>query len=203
MRRYLLRPLFWVFLLVGLVFGLVAANPASPQTGVQFEFAPARLTLIEGAQGQIDVRLVSAHDLASFEMDLAFDPAVVSVERVERVIGTASQPTPNRTWVSLPTSDDPNTTYLVLGPGRIAFGAFSLSEGTPSVVEGDLTLVRLHVRAVRQGTSVLRPERVLITDSLAEPGQATTTTGEVVVTAPPFQVFLPYLAQNQTAPAKD
>ncbi len=169
--------------------GLTLARPAATQTTSRLQFAPADLTLNSGDSAVIDLRLSGAQDLASYEMDLSFDPAVVAVERVERVVGTDAQPS-NRTWLSLPATGDPDVTFLQPQPGAVSFGAYSFGAANPPGLSGDVTLAHVRLRGVQGGTTTLHVTRVLTTDSRAQPSQPAADEGRVTVNGL-YRLFLP------------
>jgi hypothetical protein len=179
----------------------LAVSPAATQPSPTLEFSPATLDLAEAAVGVVDIRLLAATDLASYEVDLAFDPAIVSVDRVERIVGSDAQPSPDRSWASLP-SNDPAMSYVVRSPGHISFGGYSFGVNNPPGLNGDVTLVRLHLRGVGAGTSSLVAERILVTTSSAQPSNPTATPGNVTVQGPAFRLFLPHLTRGEPSPAQ-
>ena len=186
-----------ILLILVLAVGLLPLAPVQPalsQATPSLGFIPDRLSLDAGATGVVDLQAQGVSDLASFEVDLTFDPTIVAVERVERMIGTAVQPSPNRIWTSLPTGS--GTGYLQLGPGRITFGGFSYGGDNPPGVTGDVTLTRLTVRGVRPGQSSLTLTRALLTDTQAQPTTPTVGAGVVVISGggSNYSLFLPYLA---------
>lgn len=188
-------------MLVTLLTLTLGVAPAAMQPSPALEFTPASLSLAEAATGVVDIRLLTATDLASYEIDLAFDPVIVSVDRVERIVGTETQPSPDRSWASLP-SDDPAMSYVVRSPGHISFGGYSFGANNPQGLDGDVTLVRLHLRGAGGGTSSLVAERVLTTNSSAQPSNPTATLGSVTVEGPAFRLFLPHLSRGQPSPAQ-
>ena len=192
------RPAILLVLALAACLLLAPAPPALSQTAPGLRFAPDRLALDRGATGVVEVQVQGALDLASFELDLVFDPAVVVVERVERVIGTDAQPTPSRVWLSLPTAPDPG--YVQLGPGRVSFGGFSYGENNPPGASGDLTLARLTVRGVRTGQSSLTLPRVLLTDTRAQAVTATAGAGLVSVAGGGYLLYLPYYVRGGPVP---
>lgn len=177
---------------------LAPPAPALSQTPPSLRFAPDRLTLDQGATGVVELQAQGVQDLASFEVDLTFDPTVVAVERVERVIGTDAQPTPNRTWVSLPT--DASAGFIQLGAGRIALGGFSYGVDNPPGATGDVTLARLTLRGVSGGESSLTLPRALLTDTQAQPTTPTVGAAVVAVKGQAFSLFLPYIIAGQPLP---
>ena len=190
------RSLPLLVLVLAMCLLLAPVQPALSQTTPGLRFAPDRLTLDQGATGVVDVQAQGVSDLAGFEVDLTFDPAVIAVERVERVIGTDVQPTPNRTWTSLPTSS--GVGYIQLGSGRITFGGFSYGADNPPGATGDVTLARLTIRGVRRGESSLSLPRVLLTDTRAQPTTPTASAGVVVISGGSgYSLFLPHIAASQ------
>ncbi len=190
-----LNRLLVLVLALAVCLPLAPAPPALSQTPPSLRLTPDRLTLDPGATGVLELRAQAVQDLAAFEADLAFDPTVVAVERVERVIGTEAQPTPSRGWSSLPTSSDAG--YIQLGAGRVSFGAYSYGTDNPPGAQGDAILARLTVRAVRSGQSSLRLTRALLANTEAQATTPTTSDGLVVVTGAGYSLFLPYLAASQ------
>jgi hypothetical protein len=156
-------------------------------------FVPERVSLDLAATGTVDIEIQAAQDLASFELELRFDPAVVAVERVERIIGTDAEPTPGRAWLSLPGDAGSNATYIEYGPGHIAFGGYSFGEANPAGANGDLTLVRVHLRGASVGGSALTVDQALVTDRNALPTTPTTSDGFVTVGTAAYSLFLPYI----------
>lgn len=186
-----------LFSLLALTLAALAAVTAAAPAAPGLSFSPASAT-INGLPGAVvELRLSDAQDVGAYEVDLSFDPAMVAVDRVERVIGTAAQPTPGRDWSSLPLSDDPNVTYDERAPGLISFGAFSL--GDTAGASGDVTLARLHLRGAKVGTSALRIERALVTSTQAITDTPTASAGQVQVVAPVYRLYLPLLARNAAA----
>lgn len=181
--RLLLFSLFALMLAALATFALAA--PSAPN----LTFAPTPVTITAPGVGMVELRVTGAQDLGSYEVDLAFDPAVVTVDRVERVIGTPAQPTPGRDWTSLPLSDDPDVTFDPRGPGLIAFGAYS--EGDGAGADGDVTLARVYLRGVEAGTSALRIEHALVTNTQAITDTPTAGEGQAQVTGPAHRLYLP------------
>lgn len=166
-----------------MVCGLASASQAAPlvATVASFDFVPANLPLTPGGVGTVDLRLVMAQNLAGYEVDLAFNPSIVVVDKVDRLIGTPTSPSPGRTWVSLPASGDPNITFIQVSPGVISFGAFSFGEGAGP--NGDVLLARIHIRAVGTGTSSLHLNRTLVSDPNAIPSTPGSSDGSVTVSS--------------------
>lgn len=195
---FAVRPLVFALLTVVLPF-VLAVQPAAPARGqARVTLAPVPLSqVIEfGATAPVELRLGDVADLSSFEIDLAYDPAVVSLERVERLVGTPSYPTA-RSWVSLPTTNDPNVTFVPIEPGLVSFGGYSFAPDNPAGPEGDVPLVRLHLRGMAVGDSPLRIERALLADTAAQVIAATMQAGRVSVVAAverPHRLFIPLIA---------
>ncbi len=180
--------------MVGL-FSFRASQAAAPA----IEFVPPSVTLTPDARtATVDLRVTSAHDLGAYEIELAFDPNVVSIERVDRVVGTAEEPVPNRDWVSLPDPVTSGTSYTTLAPGVITFGGYSYGTNNPPGRDGDVTLARLHVRAVGNGSSALHLNRVEVTDTQAAAQSLTGPDASVTVSDIFRRVFLPLLASQWT-----
>lgn len=177
------RAALVVALAVALV--LVTGRAATAVVAPGLSFSPNPVNLAPGGTTLIDLRLTGGQDIGGYEVDLAFDPAIVAIDAVERIVGSAGQPSPNRPWYSLPLSVDPNVTYTVLGPGRITFGAYSTADGNPPGLTGDLTLARLHVRALQAGGSALHLERALVVNTAAQASAPNLTDGQVIVGATP------------------
>jgi len=170
---------------LAVVLALVAGRAVVAAAAPGLSFSPSPATVAPGGTALIELRLGGGQDVGGYEVDLAFDPAIVAIDAVERVAGTATQPSPNRPWHSLPLSVDPNVTYTVLGPGRITFGAYSTADGNPPGLTGDLTLARLHVRALQAGGSALHLERAVVVDTAAQASAPNLTDGQVTVGATP------------------
>lgn len=188
-------------LLVVTLTALSAVAAGAAPNAATFQFAPASLALDSGQRGVVELKLMGAQDLIMYQVGLSFNPQVITVERVERVIGAAGQPTPGRTWFPLPLDDDPNVTYISLAPDTIGFGAFSQEGFDTPGVSGDLTLARIHVRAVRGGQSTWRVDMAdQNTIVMTRSGQAEGVgagEGQVVVGDTPYALYLPLLMKNQ------
>ena len=155
------------------------AVPAAP-SAVGFDFVPASVTVAPGGAALVDLRLHDAVDLAAYEVQLAFDPAVISVDRVDRLVGTGNPPPAGRTWVGLPLASDPNTTFTTLAPGVIAFGAYSYGD-VAAALDGNVLLARLTVRAVGTGNSTLHLTRTLVSNPDAQGSQPPAVDGSVAI----------------------
>ena len=184
----------WAVLILAACLLLAPPPPALSQTPPRLRFAPDRLTLDQGAAAVVEIQAQGVQDLAAFELDLALDPTLVAVERVERVIGTAAQPTPGRTWTSLPL--DASAGYVQLGPGRISFGGFSYGADSPPGAAGDVTLARVALRAVRPGQTSLTLPRALLTDTNAQPSTPTVGQAVVSVTGQSYLLYLPHFVKG-------
>ncbi|MCW5881231.1 MAG: hypothetical protein KIS91_09910 [Anaerolineae bacterium] len=154
-----------VFSLLALTLVALATLTLAAPSAPTLLFAPSPVTITAPGISAVELRMSGAQDLGAYEVELAFDPAVVAVHRVERVLGTPTQPTPGRDWTSLPLSEDPDVTFDSLGPGLVTFGAYSLGDGAGAT--GDVTLARVYLRGVEAGTSALRIERALVTNDAA------------------------------------
>lgn len=188
--RTLLAALAAVIVLVVVLASFHGSQAATPAV----EFVPASVSLTGDAPtATVDVRVTGVHDLGAYEIELAFDSSVVTVERVDRVVGTAEQPSVGREWVSLP---DPSsdTGYLQFAPGVITFGAYSFGANNPPGLDGDVTLARLHLRAVGNGSSPLHLNRVEITDTQAASQSLTGTDATVNASGIQIRLFLPLIA---------
>ncbi|MCW5850683.1 MAG: carboxypeptidase regulatory-like domain-containing protein [Anaerolineae bacterium] len=156
-----------------------AASLAAP-AATGFDFVPASLTVAPGGAAVVNLRLRDAVDLAAYEVQLAFDPAIIAVDRVDRLVGTGNPPPAGRTWFSLPLSADPNVTFTPLAPGVIAFGAYSYGDAA-AALDGDVLLARLTVHAVGTGTSALHLNTVLVSNPDAQGSQPPSTDGSVTI----------------------
>ena len=164
--------------------GQAEAAPAAPQA-VTLDFAPASLALAVGQTATVDIRALGAADLTAFEATLTFDPTRVAIDRVDRLIGTAAQPDPNRTWASLPTSGNPDVTYLQPAPGQAVFGAYSYGTANPLGPSDDLLLARVTVRGVANGVSSLQLTAPTLVNSLAQSTTPSVANATVTVGVPP------------------
>ena len=168
----------------------LAAEPAA-------EFVPSSVSLTGAAPtATVDVRVTGVHDLGGYEIELVFDPAVVVVERVDRVVGTAEQPSAGREWLSLPDPAASDIGYLQLAPGVITFGAYSFGANNPPGLEGDVTLARLHLRAVGNGSSLLHWNRIVTTDTQGTPQSLSGSDATVSASGIERRLFLPLLAKE-------
>lgn len=183
-----------------LVAVMVARDAWAVATPALF-FSPSLASVAPGGTTLIDLRLAGGQGVGGYEVDLAYDATVIAIEQVERAVGTAAQPSPNRPWLGLPLSSDPNVTYTVLGPGRISFGAYSTADGNPPGLTGDLMLARLHVRALKVGSSALHLERALVVDTAAEMSAPSLADGQVMVGATPTATPTPTPTRTATPTA--
>ena len=178
-------------LLAGLVSFRVsqAATPA-------IEFVPGSVSFTADARtATMDLRVTGAHDLGAYEIELAFDPAVVIVDRVDRVVGTAEQTSPNREWVTLPDPSASDTGYTQLSPGVIVFGGYSYGANNPPGLDGDVTLARLHLRGIGDGSSALHLNRVEVPDTQAAVQSPTGSDASVSVSGILRHLFLPMIGK--------
>ena len=159
-----------------------AAPTVAPSAPVAtgFDFVPASLTVAPGGAAVVDLRLRDAVDLAAYEVQLTFNPAIIAVDRVDRLVGTGNPPPAGRTWFSLPLSADPNVTFTTVAPGVIAFGAYSYGDAG-AALDGDVLLARVTVRAVGTGTSALHLNMALVSNPDAQGSQPPSTDGAVTI----------------------
>lgn len=180
-----------VFSLLALTLAALATLTLAAPSAPTLLFAPSPVTITAPGISAVELRMSGAQDLGAYEVELAFDPAVVAVHRVERVLGTPTQPTPGRDWTSLPLSEDPDVTFDSLGPGLVTFGAYSLGDGAGAT--GDVTLARVYLRGVEAGTSALRIGRALVTNTQAVTDTPTASEGQAQVTGPAHRLYLPLI----------
>lgn len=200
--RLFLSAILFILATMTLCFALAVSPPAAVfgQGGVVLGPAPVSLMMDLGATVPVELRVRDVQDLSSFEIDLAYDPSVVTLERVERLVGAPGFPTV-RSWVSLPATNDPAVTFTQLEPGLVTFGAYSFGVDNPPGVSGDVPLARLHLRGKALGESPLRIDRVILADSAAQVISPTLQAGVVTVTPAyerPSRLFLPLLSMRAT-----
>jgi len=186
-----LRIRLIAFSLLALTLAALATLTLAAPSAPNLLFAPSPVTITAPGVSVVELRMSGAQDMGAYEVDMAFDPAVVTVHRVERVIGAPTQPTPGRDWTSLPLSQDPDVTFDVLGPGLVTFGAYSVGDGAGA--NGDVTLARVYLRGVEAGTSALRIERALVTNTQAITDTPTASEGQAQVTGPAHRLHLPLI----------
>ncbi|MFN8470666.1 MAG: hypothetical protein U0822_00475 [Anaerolineae bacterium] len=190
--RFVLAAVSAAVLLLLSFFSLRPSRADTPA----IEFAPTSVSLTGAAPtASMDIRATGVHDLGAYEIELAFDPTVVAVERVERVVGTAEQPATGREWVTLPDPSSSSTGFTQLAPGVITFGGYSFGADNPPGLDGDVTLARLHLRGVGEGTSPLHLNRAEVTDTQAAAQSLTGPDATVSVSNILRRLFLPLLAQ--------
>ncbi|MFN8481637.1 MAG: hypothetical protein U0768_01100 [Anaerolineae bacterium] len=160
------------------------------------EFVPTSVSLTADAPTvAMDIRVTGAQDLGAYEIELSFDPSVVTVERVERVVGTAEQPATGREWVTLPDPATSGSGYTQLAPGVIIFGGYSFGTNNPAGLDGDVTLVRLRLRGASNGSSAIHIDRAEITDTQAAAQPVGGEDATVNVSGVLRRLFLPLLAR--------
>lgn len=125
----------------------------------------------------VDVRVQDVDDLAAFQFDVVFDPAVLQVQDV--TLGAFLGSGGRSTSPLGPTVD--NTA------GRVSFGAFSYGTGTGA--DGSGTLATITFAPQDTGTASLAFENAQLRDTLNSEIPANPQTGQVQVVHYPFGDF--------------
>lgn len=190
--RFILAAISAAVLLFAALASLRTSQAATPA----LEFVPTSVSLTADVPtATLQIRATGVHDLGAYEIEVAFDPTIVAVESVERLVGTPEQPATGREWVSLPDAASSSTGYTQLAPGVITFGGYSFGANNPPGPDGDVTLVRLRLRGVGDGSSALHPNRAEITDTQAAAQPITGPDATVSVSGILRRLFLPLLAR--------
>ena len=148
---------------------VVSIHPLSVQT------APGQVLTVE-------VRAAQATDLAAFEFFLSFDPLVLRLVNIEAGDFLTSS---GRQLVRLgPALED----------DRVGFGAATY--GREPGVNGSGVLARLTFQVVGAGTSLLRFQRLIITDTAANVLPVQGVGGQVISSGEAFQILLPLITRS-------
>jgi general secretion pathway protein D len=127
----------------------------------------------QGSAFAVDVNVTGAADLFAFQLDLAFDPSVLSASGITE--GTFLN------------GGDPSTTFFIPGTidnvaGTISLNADSLLSAV-SGVNGDGTLLEFDFTALAPGSSALTIQNEILQDSSLAIVNDTVSNGSVTVTA--------------------
>ena len=159
-----------------LIEAYTATNPAvGPRT---FLLSPStRQVGDDEASTTVDVQIQDVSDLAAFQFDVTYDPAVVHVDDV--TLGAFLGSGGRNTAALGPDIDN--------GTGRVAFGGFSY--GTGSGAEGSGTLATITFSPQATGTTSLTLTNVQLRDTLNYEIPADPQGGEIEVVHYPFGDF--------------
>ncbi|MFN8498390.1 MAG: cohesin domain-containing protein [Anaerolineae bacterium] len=178
MRRLLVALTAALLLSITATLGGQAAPDAAA-----LQWSPTSVALANvGASSTIDLWLNAAQNLGGYEIDLAFDPAVVAIDRVDLLATTSG-----RTWASLPASTDPNVTFVTVASGVISFGGYSYGTQTQGST-GNVQLARVTLHAVGLGATTLHVSRALAAGADATTTSPTAADAQITVGSPGVSV---------------
>jgi general secretion pathway protein D len=159
----------------------VSTAPALHPQSTSLALLPATAHAAPGAAFAQTVRLEDVANLAAYQADLVYDPALIRVEAV--TIG--------------PFLGSTGRTVTPVGPvidntaGRVTFGAFSF--GTQPGVSGSGDLAVVHFQAMTAGQTTLEVQHPSIADPQGNPLSLADVAGSTVVVSsdPQHRILLP------------
>jgi len=170
----------WIFLILLWVVstGLTTQGNAEQrqvmQSAALFKVRPQTVKLNVGDTATLDLTLEQVKGLYGVEVHLAFDPQVLQVLDAD----------PNREGVQLEAGTLPSPDFVILNDadnlaGTATYAVTQLPPNQP--VDGEGTVARLTVRALKSANTQIRVERLLLADTLGNSIQVTSQHGQVQV----------------------